>query len=226
MIGPILGGSPRASFDSAKATFTIDGNSISAGSDLTSQLVALAPISNKLTIKNRAISGQTTRDMINSPTDVNNSYESGKRNYLLVWELTNSIHNDDGRTGPETIADTIEYINARQAWVAANRPGQPPWVVILMTGIPRGGNLHAVTADEGEARMQYCNAYIRANYKSMGAIAYVETRQPGGPFDFTDVTNSARFPTSLWSDKTHPNSAGKAFLARYIADVLKRLPAR
>lgn len=226
MIGPILGGSPRASFDPAKFAMTVDGNSIFGVGDLAQQVAALPPISGRFVIANKAISGQTTRDMINSPTDVNNSYVTGKTNVLLVWELTNSIHNDGGRTGPETIADTIEYINARQAWLTANRPGQKPWTIVLMTGIPRGGNLSAVTADEGEARMQYCNAYIRANYKAMGAVAYVEARQPGGPFDFTDVTNSARFPSSLWTDKTHPNSAGKAFLAQYIADVLRRLPAR
>lgn len=226
MMGPIMGGRPCVNFDPAKYAMTVDGNSISAVGDLIAQLNALPPISNKFVITNKAINGQTTLDMIASPTDVNNSYVSGKRNFLLVWELTNNIHNDTGRTGPQTIDDTIAYINARQAWVAANRPGQLPWSVILMTGIPRGAHLSAWTADEGEAHMQYCNAYIRANYRAMGAIAYVEARQPGGPFDFTDVTNAARFPSSLWTDKTHPNSAGKAYLARYIADVLKRLPVR
>lgn len=226
MIGPIMGGMPRASFNADKFAMTVDGNSISAVGDLVPQLAALAPISGKFTITNKAINGQNTLEMIAAGGDVDLAYATGKRNYLLVWELTNNIHKGTGRTGEETISDTIEYIAARQAYVAANRPGQLPWFVILMTGIPRNSHLSAVTAEQGEVYMQYCNTYIRANYKAMGAIAYVEARRAGGPFDFTDVTNNANYPVSLWTDRTHPNSAGKALLAQYIADVLKRLPAR
>lgn len=227
MMGPIMGGVARASFGADKYAMTVDGNSISDASvsDLIPQLNALAPISSKFTITNKAINGQNTQQMISSAADVDGSYVNGKTNVLLVWELTNNIHNI-GRTGAQTIQDTIDYITARQACVAANRPGEKPWMVVLMTGLPRGDFLTAYTAPAGEVEMQYCNAYIRANYRAMGARAFVEARRAGGPFDFTDTTNAANFPASLWTDKTHPNSAGKAILAGYIADVLKRLPAR
>jgi lysophospholipase L1-like esterase len=96
-----------------------------------------------------------------------------------------------------------------------------------MTGLPRGSLFGSTwNAVTGEEQMQIANAYIRANYRAMGAVALVEARRAGGPFDFTDCTNLANFPSSLWTDPTHPNSAGKAILAQYIADVFKRLPAR
>lgn len=231
MIAPIMGGVGRANFSSDKFAMVVDGNSISAitNTDMIVQLAALPPISNKLVITNRAISGQNIRDMIQTGSDVDAAYQIGKTNILFVWELTNNIHNI-GRTGEQTIADTVEYIAARQAYVSANRPGQKPWTVILATGLPRGDYYGSTfTGPQAELQMQFCNAYIRSNFRQMGALTYVEMRRAGGPFDFTDVTNSANFPSSLWVDRTHPRGgpgAGGAILAGYIADVLKRLPAR
>jgi hypothetical protein len=219
MMGPMLGRMPRAKFDAAH---------YAAVSDLWAQVRALAPISSQLTIHNCAHNGWSIQQLAASPGDVDASYENGKTNFLFFWELTNNIHND-GRTGAQTIADAIAYISARQAYVAANRPGQKPWRVVLMTGLPRGDYLNAFTAPQGEVEMQYCNTYIRQHYRDMGAVAYVEARRAGGPFDFTDVTNPANFPSSLWADRTHPNNGaggGKSVLAQYIADLLKRLPAR
>jgi hypothetical protein len=231
MMGPLMGGYKHANFDAAEYAMTVDGNSISdaAVSDLILQLQAIAPISGKFTVTNKAINGQNTQQMIANASDVDSSYVNGKRNILFVWELTNNIHNI-GRTGPQTIQDTIDYIAARQAYVAANRPGQKPWIVVLATGTPRGDFLGPYfTAEQAEVEMQYCNAYIRNNYKVMGATAYVEMRRAGGPWDFTDVNNAANFPSTYWRDKTHPKNGaggGTPILASYIADVLKRLPAR
>jgi len=220
MMAPTLGGFVRASFAAAAFAITVDGNSISdaAVSDLIPQLNALAPISNKFTITNKAINGQSVQQMIANAADVDNSFVVGKVNYLLIFEITNNIFND-GRTGLQTCVDLEAYIAARLA--------VHPWRVILMTALPRGDFLGATyTATTGEVQLQAANNYIRQNYRAMGAIALVEARRPGGPFDFTDSTNAANFPSSLWTDRTHPNSAGKAILAGYIADVLKRLPAR
>lgn len=238
MRSPILGNMTRANFAPAKFAMTVSGNSISdsAVSDLWTQVQALAPVSNQLTITNKAHNGfsiqqlaGTTANGVGAPGDVDSSYVNGKTNFLFFWELTNNIHND-GRTGVQTIADAIAYIAARQAYVANNRPGQKPWRVVLMTGIPRGDHYgSAFTGPQGEIEMQYCNTYIRQNYRAMGAIAYVEARRTGGPFDFTDVTNPADFPAALWTDRTHPTNGpggGKSILAAYIADVLKRLPSR
>lgn len=239
MRGPILAaGAPRVKFSSGAYAMTVSGNSISdpAVSDLWSQVQALAPISNSITISNKAHNGYSIQQLAGTiangagaPADVDGSYVNGKINFLFFWELTNNIHND-GRTGAQTIADATAYIQARQAYVAANRPGQKPWRVILMTGLPRGDHYGSVfTGPQAEIEMEYCNNYIRQHYRDMGAVAYVESRRPGGPFDFTDVTNAANFPPSLWIDRTHPTNGvggGKSILAQYIADTLKRLPAR
>jgi hypothetical protein len=219
-MGPLMGGFAHARFDAASYAMAGDGNSIMdpAYSDLLTQLQALAPISGSFTISNFGLSGQSVQQMTANHADVDAAYVAGKVNYLLAFEITNNIYND-GRTGLQTCADLAAYITAVKA--------VHPWRVILMTGIPRGslfGSTWNVTT--GEAQMQAANTYIRANYRAMGAVALVESRRAGGPFDFTDCTNAANFPAGLWTDKTHPNSAGKAYLAQYIADTFKRLPAR
>lgn len=219
-MGPLMGGSNRATFNAAQYAMTVDGNSISdkAVSDLWQQVNARAPISSKFVITNKAINGQSVQQMIAAPADVDNSFVPGKINYLVVFEITNNVYND-GRTGLQTCDDLIAYIAARKAL--------NPWRVILMTGLPRGSLFGSTwNVVTGEAEMQAANAYIRANYQAMGAVALVEARRPGGPFDFTDCANAANFPAALWTDRTHPNSAGKAILAGYICDVLARLPAR
>lgn len=206
-------------FDPAKVAITFDGNSLvdKTYSTLGVQVAALAPINGAITISNFGISGQGTLSMSSAATDVDNSYVAGKLNILLVWEMTNDIFL--GRTGLQACANLEAYIAARKAI--------HPWLVIVMTCIPRGANLQSTwTATTGEVQLQAANTYLRQNYKAMGAAAIVEMRREGGPFDFTDSTNAANFPSSLWTDRTHPNSAGNAYLATYIADVLKRLPAR
>lgn len=219
-MGPILGGFKKASFAAADYAMTSDGNSIMAVgiSAIIAQLQALAPVSNQITISNFAISGQTVIGMTNAASDVDNSFVVGKINYLLVWEISNNVFNI-GRSGLQTCSDLVTYIAARKAL--------HPWRVILMTAIPRGDFFNGFyTAVDGEVELQAANNYIRANWRDMGAVAMVEARRAGGPFDFNDSTNAANFPSSLWGDRTHPNSAGTAILAQYIADVLKRLPAR
>jgi hypothetical protein len=220
MMGPIMGGFRRADFAAANYAMSSDGNSIMDAnySDLITQLAALPPISNKFTISNFGISGQNILNMIANPGDVDASFVVGKINYLLIWEITNNVFLAK-RTGMETVSDLQTYINGRLAL--------HPWRVILMTAAPRGeGAASPLTLAQANAEMDIANNYVRQNYRAMGAVALVEARRAGGPFDFTDFTNAANFPSSLWTDKTHPNSAGKAILAGYIADVLKRLPAR
>jgi hypothetical protein len=155
--------------------------------------------------------------MSSSASDVDNSFVAGKTNYLLIFEITNSIFNS-GKTGLAACADMVTYISGRLAV-------HPTWKPIVLTCIPRGSNLGATwTAVTGEAQLQAANTYIRTNYLAMGCVAYVETRRTGGPFDFTDSSNLANFPSTLWTDATHPNSAGKAILAQYISDVLRYQP--
>jgi hypothetical protein len=231
-MGPILGGMPRLKFDPTKVAITVDGNSLSDPyySDLWLRVQALAPINDQITITNLAHSGDDFSHMEAGAAAVDAAYVNGKTNILPPWEMTNNIY-VRGRTGPQTIADLIAYINARQAYVATNRPGQKPWYVILPTAIPRGDFLGTIfTLAEAAAHLDYCNDYIRQNYRAMGARAFIEMRRPGGPFDFTDVSNAARFtsPPYKSGEKTHlANTAdGYGVLAGYIADALKRLPAR
>lgn len=216
---PIMGGVSRMRFEAATTAISFDGNSLvdDAYSNLGAQVQALAPINGAVVVKNYGISGQTTLMMSSAAADVDNSFVAGKTNILLVWEITNDIF--AGRTGLQACTNMEAYIAARLAL--------HPWVVVLMTCIPRGANLGTTwTATTGEVQLQDANAYLRANYRAMGARALVEMRRAGGPFDFTDSTNAANFPAALWTDRTHPNAAGNAYLAQYIADVLKRLPAR
>jgi hypothetical protein len=218
-MGPIMGGVARFKFDPATVAITFDGNSLvdQNYSDLAAQLQALPPLNGQFTIANKGISGQTIANMAGSAGDVDAAWVAGKTNVLLLWEITNSIF-VEGKTGLQACAELSSYIAARKA--------VHPWIVVLMTCIPRGDFFGSGTWDAttGEVQLQSANTYLRNNYKAMGARALVEMRQ--GPFAFTDSANGANFPPSLWTDRTHPNSAGKAYCAQYIADVLKRLPAR
>ena len=222
-------GMARTIYDPSRTAITYDGNSIidpTLPGDLVLQLAAMPPINNALVISNLGKSGQTIRQMITTRSDVLAAFVPGRRNILIAFEITNSIFNGASRTGLEAIADLAEYIAAVQADVAAAYPGQK-WTAIVQTAIPRGDYLGAVyTAQTGEMELQAANAALRADYRSMGATALIESRRPGGIFDFTDSHNGARFPSTYWRDRTHPNAAGDAVLAGYVADVLKTLPAR
>lgn len=222
--GPIMGGLVPLKFTSAGTNVLFDGNSIvdPAYSDLATQLQALAPISGQLTITNTGVSGQNITNMITrAPSFVDAAYVPGKKNVLIVFEITNTIFNQ-GKTGLQACTDMTTYLQGR---LTAN----PGWIVVLLTTLPRGSLLGSYTAAAGEAEVQAANTYMRQNFRSMGARALVEVRRAGGPFDFTDTANMANFPASLWTDPTHPSNGvggGKSILAGYIADVLKRLPAR
>ncbi|MDB5853275.1 MAG: hypothetical protein JWR22_1316 [Herminiimonas sp.] len=232
-MGPAFLGYRKASFAAASYNMVTVGNSIMSSdlSDMVTQIAALPPISGQLVINNQAASSQTIVDEINNPTNVDAAYVVGKVNIMLFWEQTNNVFLI-GHGGAQTITDMQTYITARQAAVQSSHPGASPWFVILMTTLPRGDFFNGyfttpITA--GEVELTYINNYIRANYRAMGARAFVEARRTGGPFDFTDVSNAANFPALLWTDKTHPSNGangGKAILAGYVADVLKRLPAR
>lgn len=217
-MGPIFNTPYSAQFRDDNIHVTFDGNSLVDPnySTLCTSLQGLQPINGRITISNYGLSGQTTQNMSNSAADVDNSFVVGKTNYLLIWEITNSIFNS-GKTGLAACADMVTYISGRLAL--------HPWLPVLLTCIPRGSNLGSTwTAVTGETELEAANTYIRANYLAMGCVAYVEARRTGGPFDFTDSTNAANFPASLWSDMTHPNSAGKAIIAQYISDVLRYQP--
>ena len=113
---------------------------------------------------------------------------------------------------------------ALAAYIAA-RKAVRPWLVVVPTCLPRGDHLGShYTATTGEVELLAANNYLKNNYRGMGIHRLVDIRQ--GPFSFTDPTNAANFPSSLWVDKTHPNTAGHAYTAGYIADALVNLRPR
>lgn len=205
-------------WDPASVSITIDGNSLvsASSSGLVAALAPLRPLNGAFTIKNRGSAGQSTASMIASAADVDSSFESGKTNFLLVWEITNSVFGDN-LSGLQAVAQMETYIAARKA---AN-----PWRVVLFTCLPRG-TLAGWDPAPRNAQLNVANDYMRSNYRAMGAEALVEMQRPGGPFDFADVTDAANFPAALWVDHTHPTPAGHAYTAMYVADVLDNLRAR
>lgn len=245
MIGPILGGMARLKFD-ASVNIVCDGNSLTAG-------VGGYPWPNGLktrtgfttcTITGLGVSGQTTRQMNGldgqPSSDVDGAFVAGKTNVLVAWEGTNSICNVN-RTAAQAAQDMADYIAARQAYVAANRPGERPWIVLIGTCLPRQTALGQAqtTAQNADPLLglDAYNALLRANYRSMGAKGLFDVRQAGSPFNIADY-NYATFEalatsSGLWSttdaanDHIHLRGAGyDVLIDQFIAPALKRLPAR
>lgn len=217
--------SSRAHYDAATANVVFVGNSLvdtSVSAEMVLDVASQAPISGNLTIQNFGHAGQSTVQLETFAAEVDASYAPGKKNYLLFWELTNSIWNVSSRTGMQAAADVAAYIAARQAVrVAAS---QAPWRVIVLTGLPRNAsNASTWTNAQAETEMLAANNYIQSNYKSMGAVDIVDVRRADGPFAFSDTTNSANY--ALYTDQVHLRPAGQQIIAGYVASVLKRQPA-
>lgn len=225
-MGPILGGVPRMKFSSTTAAIIFDGNSLVAGygasnnNSLPSQLAALAPLNSAVSMGNTGVTGQNITGMrTRGASVVDGAYAAGKKNILFAWEGTNTICNNDSnanKTGLQAAADMVLYCQDR----LAAHPGQ---VIILVTAMPRF-DTHNRTVAQQEVELSAYNDYLLANYRDMGAKAIVDVRA-GGVFTYTGPTMSAAMSPYM-SDTVHCNDAGYALIARYCADVLKRLPAR
>lgn len=208
----------RVPWVAGKVNVTFDGNSLAdaAYSTLCTQISARRPLLGIATINNKAINGQTVAMMTSNATDVDNTWVAGSVNILIAWEITNSIFVEN-KTGLAACSELAAYIAARKA--------VRPWLVVVPTCLPRGDHLGShYTATTGEVELLAANNYLKNNYRGMGIHRLVDIRQ--GPFSFTDPTNAANFPSSLWVDKTHPNTAGHAYTAGYIADALVNLRPR
>lgn len=222
MGGLILGGVPRASWAADKFALTVDGNSIvdpGNGSTLTAKIKAASPIADNpgFVFTDCAISGQTFQGMASGSTDVLNAYQVGKTNFLLIWEISNTIRN--GANAQSCIDDMLYCIETHQKNLRTRYPNERPWVVLAATCLPASATTH-----DQENELKAVNAYLRANYRSMGIRAIVEVRQPGSVFDVQDVTDSSKFG---WTkDGLHPTAAADTLLAGYVSEVLMRLPAR
>jgi lysophospholipase L1-like esterase len=228
MTGPILSGSPFQRYSAATVNVVCDGNSLTQGvgalsSPYPSQLGAMDPLKGLVNVTNLGVSGQTTGQMTSAATDVDGAWVSGKTNILIAWEGTNSITGGQ-RTAAQAAQEMTDYIAARQA--------VQPWIVVLMTCLPRQAGTEAASATLN-ATLDAYNALLKANYKTMGARAIVDVRQAGGPFafaDYLDATFTAAAATGLWasgeSPHVHLSGAGYFKVAQMVAAVLKRLPRR
>lgn len=217
-----MGGIPRASFAPDKYALTIDGNSImdaGTGATIAAKVRAAAPINGDpaFSFTNCAIAGQTFQAMGNAPADVLNSYQPGKVNFLLLWEVTNTLLL--GASVQACIDDINFCVGVHQRGLAQRYPNEKPWIIILSTALP-----YKFPDQSNEVKFLAVNEYIRQNFRALGARAYVELRPPGSIFDVQDVTDGTKFG---WAkDGLHPTAAADTILAGYVSEVLMRLPAR
>lgn len=238
MVMPVSVHRHKHSFPWSRANIVFDGNSLMrggyspAGTQLPNQVAARTPVlGTGAPMTNCGVNGQTWKNMNGlggySSSDVDGAWVDGKANLLIIWEGTNSICNPPVVTATQAAADAAAYIAARRAL--------HPWIIVLLTTIPREGNstLMADQAGRNEynARLVEYDNYLRANYKSMGADVLVDCRPPGGIFNFTGYT-PADFDTAAacWTDlettpnRTHLSGAGLAVIGGYVAAALKTLP--
>lgn len=203
----------------------VAGNGASGGQTLPVQVAARAPMAGSgAATSNFGVNGQNLDGMLSTaPGTVDAAWVSGKTNVLIMWEVTNSVFGTL-KTASQTQTLITNYVAARKA--------AHPWSVLYLTTIPRcaGGNVTDQTSrDNLNGIMTTVDAYVRANYKSMGIDAVCDVRQAGSPFAFTDYL-PATFDAiqSLWSEgsgaQIHLNNAGYGVVAGYVASALRRLP--
>lgn len=225
MIGPILGGAARQKYGASSANIVFDGNSLVAGTVLPSpstqniaaQLKPMAPLNGAVNMVNIGVGGHTIAQMAAHGADSN--YVAGKRNILIAWEGTNSICNTS-MTGQAAGAAMAAYCADRLA-------AHPSWAIVLMTTIPRFDAYGSSwTVSQLNNELLAYDAYLRANWKAMGAKALLDVRASGL---FACAPGAGSMPTAMapyMIDQIHYNPAGGAILAGYVAAALKRLPAR
>lgn len=223
-MGPIMGGLPVLKYSAAGVNIVFDGNSLVAGSGasgsskfLPAQVAALSPLNGLVTVTNIGVAGQSIANMRTRGTayaDAN--YVAGKKNILVVWEGTNSICNEV-KTGAAAGAEMAGYCADRLA-------AHPDWIIVQMTTLPRFGLITTYTVAQANAELDAYNAYLQANHRTMGCKRLVDVRT-AGIFTYTGPTVNGTMSPYM-SDTTHCNDAGYGLVAQYVADVLKRLPAR
>jgi hypothetical protein len=201
-----------------------DGNSMTAGTGSTGgqtfpvQTMAALDVSGAVS-SNLGVSGQTWRMMdgrdSGSAADVDAAWVDGRRNVLVAWETTNSTFSG-ARTAAQIISDTQSYIT--------DRLSAHPWTIVLVGALPRGG---AGYTAQNQTIIDV-NDHFAANYEAMGAHAYADTRQTGSVFDFFgDVDASFTATQAYWSEMSawvHPNNAGYAVVAGYVAAAINSVP--
>jgi lysophospholipase L1-like esterase len=221
-------------FTNAATNIVFDGNSLFANpmdvngvySDnnrIGEKMLALAPINGAMTYKNIARGGATFKSMVTGPSDiaeVTASFESGKQNLLFVLEGVNTAltARPDGSvcTAADIIQDCKDYL-------AAVKAGHQDWRIYIVLATPYKDDTEPSV---GNAAIDGYNAYIRANYASMGIEGYVETRRPGGVLPYQPpYTYGTFFPGGgYYADIVHLSAKGNDVIAGYMAETLMTIP--
>lgn len=212
-------------FTNESVNIVMDGNSLIFGNAtpdpthrIGDQLMLLSPINGAMTYKRIAIGGQTFKTMTGigggSMADVHAAFEAGKENLLFILEGVNSAN--AGMSGATIIQDCKNYITAAKAV-------HPEWRVYIIIAPPFQEDANPAVKN---AAVDEYNAYVRRNYKRLGAEGFVETRPTGGPLAYTKYNYSETTFTKSghYQDGIHLNGAGNAIVAQYIATKLMAIP--
>lgn len=229
MMGPILGRSTRMRFNASKIAITYDGNSHVSITRDSGRFTALPASMGSVPINNIGVGGSTWR-MLNGldggdASDVDGSYVNGKTNILIAWEGTNTLR-APGATVAQAWQDCINYCNARQAYVAANRPGQTPWVILLGTCLPLGANYQYGDPAPINALIDTYNVTMRQNYRLV-AKGLFDVREVGSIFAGDQGKSVITSGPYAQGDSMHSTWDGYGMVTtNQIIPALRRLPAR
>lgn len=219
---------------SSNVNLVFDGNSLTYGTGSTGgQSLAVQTMAKSwaagsgATMSNVSFAGRSWGDLISNGSAVDSAYVPGKINVLVVGETTNSVFNTSS-TAAQAVASAQSYINARLAQ-------NPDWRIVLVTTIPRqtGPQVAAnqTALDAANAVLVAADNIMRATYRKMGAVALVDVRSPGSPFNFTGYTPAdfsavANLYAEADGSRVHLTNAGYSLWADMIDLALRRLPQR
>lgn len=220
----------KPNYQNATHNIVFDGNSLVAGQGATVQYLAnkvhSLPVlaSSGLTVKSFGIGSQQISSMTGGIADVNGAYESGKRNILIAWEITNSVY--FGKNAVQVAEDFTAYCNAANAGFE---------IYAVLTIPRRQSRQNGDSSDIYNAVLEECNAEIKKNWKDIGLAGYIDLRLDGSPFKFSGYTTTD-FATAdaYWAAgekstngiSVHLNSAGYDIVAQYIAQKLRSIGVR
>lgn len=208
--------------DSAELLF--DGNSLMYGfgvagnQTVPAQVQTMQP-ANGVLCRNFGVSGINITTMRNkAATTVDTKYAPGQLNILFAWEATNTAWGNKNLTGEDIALQMKAYCQERLAVF-------PGLKIVLMTTLPRyntdgawGANLAA-----GNAVLAAYNAYIKTNYRDMGA-SYVLDVRASGVFEYTGPTMKPEM-APYYQDLIHLTAGGNTLIAQMISETLTQIAA-
>lgn len=230
-MGPIMSSRPLVRYTAALTNVVCNGDSLTSGQGASSSAMAypkqmqlLSPINNQLVVTNTGIGGTNANTWINDHSAIDAAYVAGKVNVLTIDLGTNGV----GFTNQSGIDEAVRIGTLCAALLAVH----PDWKIGVCTTIPRGIGATQADRNSFNSALESLNAYLKANYKAMGAKILIDMRDPGSPFAFTDYLPETFNSTGLWAsgesdtDRTHLNDSGYAAKAAIVAAAIRRMPLR